>query len=341
MDLDDLEQQARRRLDQGAYDYVAGGADDELTLAANVGDWSRLRLRPRVLRAVGTVDTSAVVLGTGVASPIGVAPTAFHRLVHPEGEVATAAGAASAGSLYVLPTRSTTPVEALAAAWDDHPFWYQVYVLVDRGLTTSLIERAVAAGARALVLTGDTPVLGRRRRDIANAFVLPTNLGTVESLDRPGDLGDQDPDVTFDDIGWLIERFRLPVVVKGVLRADDALRCLEAGASAVWVSNHGGRQLDGAVSTAAALPEICNAVGDAGEVYVDGGVRRGSDILRALALGARAVFVGRPVLWGLATGGAAGVAAVLAGLTQDLALAMQLVGATDLREVTPDLVVGC
>ena len=338
MDLAELEMQARAALDRGVYDYIAGGSFDELTVAANVADWAAVRLRPMVLRAVGAVDTSATVLGVTLDHPIGVAPTAFHRLAHPAGEAATAAGAAAAGALHVQSTRSTTPVEDVAAALAGAAFWYQVYVLVDRGLTDELIGRAVAAGARALVLTGDTPVLGRRLRDVANAFVLPADIGTIESLDRPGNLADQDPNVTFDEVSRLAERYRVPVVVKGVLRADDARRCLEAGASAVWVSNHGGRQLDGAVSTAEALPEIVEEVGDSIEVYVDGGIRRGTDALKALAVGARCVFAGRPVVWGLAARGADGVRDVLQGLRAELAVAMQLVGATSIEELRSDLV---
>ena len=338
MDLGELEEQAKAALEGGAYDYIAGGSFDELTLAANIADWAALRLRPRALRPVGDTRTATTILGAAVPTPIGIAPTAFHRLAHPDGEEATAAGAASSGALYVLPTRSTTPVERVVPQLDGGPFWYQVYVLIDRGFTEELVGRAVAAGARALVLTGDTPVIGRRLRDVANRFVLPSNLGTIESLDRPGSLGDQHPDVTFDDIGWLAGLSGLPVIVKGVLRGDDARRCIDAGAAAVWVSNHGGRQLDGAVSTAEALPEVCDAVGGGAEVYVDGGVRRGTDVLKALALGARAVFLGRPVVWGLATGGAKGVAGVLDSMTAELHLAMQLAGAVTVDEVTADLV---
>ncbi|MGI8791687.1 MAG: alpha-hydroxy acid oxidase [Acidimicrobiales bacterium] len=337
MDLGAIETTACIRMERGAYDYIAGGAFDEITLAANVADWAKVRLRPRVLRAVGTVDTATTLLGTPVASPIGVAPTAFHRLAHPEGEEATAAGAAAAGAIYVLPTRSTTSVDDVASSLSGAPFWYQVYVLTDRGFTGELVDRAVAAGASALVLAGDTPVLVRRLRDLVNAFELPSNLGAVESFDRPGNLADQDPNITFDEIGWLAERSGLPVVVKGVLRADDAAQCVQAGARAVWVSNHGGRQLDGAISTAEALPEVCEAVVADCEVYVDGGIRRGTDVLKALAMGARAAFLGRPVIWGLATGGAEGVREVLRGLCDELELAMQLAGAASLDEVTGDL----
>ena len=337
MDDDALEAAARAVLPKEAFDYFAGGAFDERSLAANLADWAALRLRPRVLRDVATVDPGTTLLGRPVAHPIVVAPTAFHRMAHPDGEPASARGAAAAGAHFVLSTRSTTPVEDVASALEGRPFWYQVYVLRERDLTVELVGRAKAAGATALVLTVDVPRLGRRLRDLVNNFVLPAHLGTIESLDRPGDLADQDPSLTFDDIGWLREATGLPVVVKGVLRGDDARRCVDAGASAIVVSNHGGRQLDTALSGAAAMPDVMASVRDRCEVYVDGGVRRGTDVVKALALGARAVLVGRPVLWGLATGGAEGVTAVLADLVAELELAMALCGCRTIEDVTADL----
>jgi 4-hydroxymandelate oxidase len=337
VDLDELEAAARELLPRDVYDYVAGGAVDERTMADNRDAWDRIRLRPRVLRDVRTVDASTTVLGAAVEHPIGVAPTAFHRMCHDDGEPATAAGSADAGAVFVLSTRSTAAMEDVAAARDGRPWWFQVYVLNDRPLTESFVRRAAAAGAHALVLTGDTPVLGRRLRDLRNRFVLPSHLGTIESLDRPGNLADQAADVTFDDVAWLATVSGLPVVVKGVLRADDAQRCVDAGASGVWVSNHGGRQLDTAVATADALDEVVGAVHDRAEVYVDGGVRRGTDVLKALAMGATAAFVGRPVVWGLTVGGRQGVQRVMAGFRAELELAMALAGATTVAEVTPDL----
>ena len=338
MDFGDLEARAREALPQGVYDYVAGGAGDEVTLEENAAAWRRIRLLPRVLRDVTDVSLETSALGTVLASPIGVAPTAFHRMLHPDGEVASAAGVAAAGMLHVVSTRSTTPVEEVAAALGRSPWWYQVYVLRDRGLTESLVGRAVAAGARALVLTADTPRLGLRMRDVRNSFTLPPNLGSPESLDRPGNLADQEPGLTFDDIGWLASTFGLPVVVKGVMRGDDAKSCVAAGAAAVWVSNHGGRQLDGAVATADALPAVADAVGDAAEVYVDGGVRRGVDVLRGLALGARLVLVGRPVSWALTVGGADLVSETLVALRDELELAMALAGCPSIVDVERDLV---
>ena len=337
MDVDAREEAARAVLPPEVFDYYAGGSFDELSLAANLEDWARLRLRPRVLRDVRVLDPGTTLLGAPVPHPIVVAPTAFHRMAHPDGEVATAKGATAAGARFVLSTRSTTPVEEVAEALDGKPFWYQVYVLQDRDLTAELTRRAAAAGATALVLTADVARLGRRLRDVRNGFVLPAHLGTVESLDRPGDLSDQDAGLTFDDIGWLHDATGLPVVVKGVLRGDDARRCVDAGARGVIVSNHGGRQLDGAVSGAAALVDVVSAVRDTCEVYVDGGIRRGTDVIKALALGARAVLIGRPVLWGLATGGAAGVTEVIEELVAELDLAMALCGCPTLADVTPDL----
>ena len=337
MDDDALEAAARSVLPKPAYDYFAGGAFDERSLAANLEDWSALRLRPRVLRDVTTVDPGTALLGRPIAHPIVVAPTAFHRMAHPEGEPATASGAAAAGAHFVLSTRSTSPVEDVADALAGRPFWYQVYVLQDRDLTIELVRRAKAAGATALVLTVDVPRLGRRLRDLVNGFVLPAHLGTIESLDRPGDLGDQEPGLTFDDIGWLRDATDLPVVVKGVLRGDDARRCVDAGAAGIVVSNHGGRQLDTAISGAAALPDVAAAVRDRCELYVDGGIRRGTDVIKALALGARAVLVGRPVLWALATGGAEGVTNLLRELVGELELAMALCGCRSVEDVTADL----
>jgi 4-hydroxymandelate oxidase len=351
-DLDALEAAARSRLDRGVYDYIAGGADAERTVADNLAAWSRLRLRPRVLRDVGEVSTATTLLGSEVPTPLMVAPMAYHRMVHPDGEAASAAAAGAAGALYVLSTQATMSVEEVAAAAPDAVRWFQVYVVRDRGWTAELVARAAAAGYRALVLTVDVPLLGRRLRDLRNDFRLPTGLKPANAppvaavrqrelaADVLAQVGQFDPGLTPDTVGWLAERSGLPVVVKGVLRGDDAVACLEAGAAGVVVSNHGGRQLDTAVATADALPEVVAAVGDRAEVYVDGGVRRGTDVVKALALGARAVLVGRPVLWGLAAGGAAGAERLLSGLAADLRLAMALCGAVDVGRLTPDLVAG-
>jgi 4-hydroxymandelate oxidase len=312
--VSELERQARELLRPEVYEYYAGGSGGEVTLRANDAAWRQVRFLPRVLRDVSAVRT-------------GVAPTAFHRLAHPQGEVATAAGAARAGALFVLSTRSTHRIEDVGTAVADGggSWWFQVYLMSERELTARLVRRAAAAGAQALVLTADTPVVGRKARMPADGLIeepdFLVNLGPLE------DLGVTEfVPVSLADIGWLSDVSGLPVVVKGVLRADDAAACLAAGAAAVIVSNHGGRQLDQAMPTALALPAVLAAA--AGRpVYVDGGVRTAEHVLAGLALGAQLVFVGRPVLWALACGGADGVQAWLDGLTDGLAHVMTLAGA--------------
>ena len=347
VDLGELEARAAVSLSPATYDYVAGGADDELTLADNVAAWSRYRIRPHVLRDVSSVDLSTRLLGQSVSSPVHVAPLAYHRLLHEEGEVATARGALAAGSAFTLSTMATVSIEDVAAAVPDSLRWFQLYVHADREVTAWLVQRAEAAGYRALVLTVDTPWLGTRRRHGAAGFQLPATLGLAnfagyEGGPDPTDIAAYaaiafDPSLTMEAISWLAGQSSLPVVVKGVLRGDDARACVDAGAAAVLVSNHGGRQLDGVVATADALREVADAVGGDVEVYVDGGVRRGSDVLRALALGARAVFVGRPVSWALHDGGSDGVAAVLASLRQETSLALALAGIASCADVGADL----
>lgn len=341
-----LEAEAAARLDRAAFDYYAGGADEELTVAENVAAWRRWRLRPHVLRDVSEVRTETTVLGTPITAPILVAPTAYHRMAHPEGEVATARGAAGAGTVMVVSTLATVALEEVAAA-TAAPKWFQLYVFRDRGFAGELIDRAVAAGYRALVLTVDAPVLGHRRRDARNRFRLPEGLVMANLGDRLPDsdgsgleayFADHDRTLTPRDLDWLKQRSGLPVVVKGIHRGDDAAECVAAGADAVVVSNHGGRQLDRAIATADALPEVVDAVAGRAEVYVDGGIRSGTDVLVALALGARAVLVGRPVLWALAVGGAEGVTALLGELRTELERAMILSGVTSVGAVPRDLV---
>lgn len=338
VDIAELEQRARRLLTPEVYDYYAGGSGSEQTLRASVSAWQQHWLLPRVLRDVSTIDTSVRLPGQpeiAAATPIAVAPTGFQGLAHSEGEVATARGAARAGALMVLSTRSSAKIEdvAEAVARGGGAWWFQVYVMRDRTLTARLVERAVAAGARALVLTGDTPVVGRKRRDrtegvVSDAQVL-ANIGPLADLSLTG----QAADVTFADVGWLARLGGVPVLVKGVLRADDARACVAAGAAGVIVSNHGGRQLDRAVPTALALPGVAAELGSSVPVLVDGGLRTGADVLTALGLGARAVFLGRPVLWALACDGADGVAGLLTGLTGDLAHAMALAGAATVADL--------
>lgn len=330
-DYAELEERARRVLEPAVFDFYAGGSGDEATLAASVAAWRRVALRPHVLRDVSSVDTRVRVLGHELPTPVCVAPVGYQALAHPDGELAMAHGARRAGALLTVSTRSSRRIEEVAA--EAGPWWFQAYVLRDRGLTRDLIRRAAGAGAAAIALTGDTPYLGRRRRD-RDPGLIPDEIFGVnlrEGADRA--LAEQAADVSYDDIAWLAEISGLPVVVKGVLRGDDARSCAAAGAAAVWVSNHGGRQLDGAVPTAQALPEVADAVRGTVEVYADGGVRTGVDVLRALALGARAVFVGRPALWCLATGGADAVAEGLTELSGGLAHAMGLAGVRSVAEI--------
>ena len=337
-DAAELERRARKQLTPQVYDYYAGGAGRERTLRASEKAWRQVGLAARVLRDVSVVDTSARLLGTEVATPLAVAPTGYHGLAHPDGELASAAGAARAGALFVLSTRSSRRIEDVAGVVvaGQGTWWFQVYVMRDRELTAGLVRRAAAAGAAALVLTADTPVVGRKRRDSGDDVVsgdhFLANLGPLDDLTAAS----QAADVTFADIGWLREAGGgLPVVVKGVLRGDDAAACRAAGAAAVIVSNHGGRQLDGALTAAAALPGVTAALSrdGGGEIYADGGIRTGEDALAALALGAAAVFLGRPVLWALTCGGADGVWSLLSGLTGDLAHAMTLAGTPSVADV--------
>jgi 4-hydroxymandelate oxidase len=337
LDLDALEEAARGILPPAVVDYYAGGAEGEITLAEATAAWRTWRLRPRVLRGVSSVRLGTTLLGSEVRTPIGVAPWAYQSLAHPDGERGCARGAAAAGALMTVSTSAGTPLAEVAAVEPGAPKWFQLYRRHSPAFTDELARRAGQAGYRALVLTVDLPLLGRRLRDEANAFALPAGLPLGNA---PGEdvVPAHTPDWTFDDIGRFAELSELPVVVKGVLRGDDAARCVQAGAAAVWVSTHGGRQADPVVSSAAALPEVAEAVGEDAEVYADGGIRSGSDVLTALALGARAVFVGRPAVWGLATGGADGVSRVLAGLTAQLAHTMVLCGLSDVGSVPRDTV---
>ncbi|MBX6425303.1 MAG: alpha-hydroxy-acid oxidizing protein [Variibacter sp.] len=348
MDFDALEAAAKARMSPGAYAFVATGADDEITAAENVAAWRALRLRPRVLRDITQIDTSATIQGVRVAMPIMVAPSGRHKAIHPEGERATARGAAEAGAIYTLSTTSSVPIEEIAAVRGSAPQWFQLYLVPDRAWQEALLDRLAAAGFRAVVLTVDQPVYGWSPRAARCPLEPSPDIRHVNMPGAPMGRTAYDPTLkgkviypaTFRDLEWLARRSPIDVFVKGVLRGDEARRCVDAGAKAVIVSNHGGRHLDTTVTTAVALPEVVAAVGRRVEVYVDGGIRRGTDILKALALGARAVLVGRPVLWGLATGGADGVRDVLQHLRDELARAMALSGVSRLEEATPDLVAG-
>ena len=350
INIADYARLARRTLSKGALDYFEGGARDEITLRENTAGWERLKLYYRVLAGVGPRDLTTTVLGKPISMPIVVAPTAFHKLACEAGEIATAVAAKAAKTLFILSSLSNTAMESVFAQAAS-PRWFQLYIYKDRGITHELVKRAETAGAEAIVLTVDAPGLGTRERDARNNFRLPDGLG-VENL-APLGKGDF-PEVTgsalaayvqanfkddlgFDDLDWLCGCTRLPVVVKGVCRADDARRAAERGAKAIVVSNHGGRQLDTAPATCEVLPYVVDSVGDRCEVYVDGGIRRGSDVLKAIALGARAVLVGRPILWGLCVGGEQGAIQVLEILRRELDEAMLLCGCTKLSDIKREL----
>jgi isopentenyl diphosphate isomerase/L-lactate dehydrogenase-like FMN-dependent dehydrogenase len=341
VNVDDFEEAARARLDPGVYGYFAGGAGDEQTLRANVSAFAGWELRPRVLVDVAEVSTATTVLGSEVELPLLVAPTALQRLADPEGELATARGAAAAGTVVTLSTLSSVSPGELAAAAPGAPQWFQLYWAKDRGFTKELVESAAEAGQRAIVLTVDLPVAGRRERDLRAGFALPPDLplpnlpARLQREDFHVGLGTIfDPTITWRDLEWLRSVSPLPLVLKGILTAEDALLAVEHGAEGVIVSNHGGRQLDGVPATLDVLPEVVEAVGGRVEVFLDGGIRRGVDVLKALALGARAAMSGRAVLWGLAVGGEEGVRQVLALLRSELELGLTLLGCSSPAEVT-------
>jgi 4-hydroxymandelate oxidase len=333
----EFEPLARARMDAAAWDYYAGGADDELTLADNLDALRRLRLRPRVLVDVTERSLGTTAFGAELGVPIIVAPTAARSLAHPDGDLAVARGAASIGALMTLSTIAERPLEEVASAAPGGPRWFQLYASTDEAATRSLVERAVVAGYGAVAVTVDLPFAGNRERDARSGFVVP--LGVHLPAEHPVDEHGLVITSAFDWewLAWLRTICPIPLVAKGILRADDAVRAIDAGCDGVWVSNHGGRQLDGSVTAVDALPEIVEAVGHRGLIVADGGVRRGTDALKLLALGAGLVAIGRPILWGLAVDGEAGVRRVLEILRDELSLAMALCGCRSLDEITPDL----
>jgi 4-hydroxymandelate oxidase len=346
VDIEELEAAVHDKLEQRTFDYIAGGAGAERTVRANRAAFARRFLLPRVLVGVAERDLSTALLGTPLSMPVILAPTGAHGLVHPDGEVETVRGAAVASTLMAVSGGSTMSLEEIARAASPRPrLWHHLYFHPNRAVTEWLIERAQQAGYSALVVTADAPVLGRRDRDLRNNLApLQLRIGNYDSL-PPGvsEIGDStsfvtNPGLTWTDVTWLRSRTTLPVVVKGILRPDDAVRAVDAGADAVWVSNHGGRQLDGAVATLDALPAVVAALDGRVPVIQDGGVRRGTDVLVALALGAAAVAVGRPQLWGLAMAGADGVQHVLRTLRDELSIAMALAGCRSIRDVDTSLI---
>ena len=355
--LADHEQHARTQLDDNAWAYFSGGAADEISLRANRSAWDALPLWPRVLRPLAGGHTRVPLLGRTLAHPILLAPVAFQRMAHPDGELAMAYAAAALGAGVVLSTQASVSLESVAQAVlpdpGRGPLWFQLYLQPDRGVTQALVQRAEAAGYEALVLTVDAPTSGVRDRERRAGFRLPPGAGPVNlaglQAPAPSALGPDQSALfdgllhhapTWDDIAWLQSITRLPVLLKGVLHPADARQAVSVGAAGLIVSNHGGRTLDTAPATATALPRVVQAVGGAVPVLVDGGIRRGTDVLKAMALGASAVLVGRPAVWGLANAGAAGVAHVLRLLRDELEVAMALTGCATLAEATPALLVG-
>jgi 4-hydroxymandelate oxidase len=329
INIDDFLEAAREKVDPKVWCYFEGGAGDEATLRANVEAWGRWQLRPRMLVDVSDLTTATTLLGTEVSLPLGIAPFAMQRLLDPDGEVATARAAAGAGVLFTTSTLTTSSHAEIATAGPG-PRWFQLYILKDRQRTLEHMHEAREAGYSALVLTVDLPYLGRRERDLRLGFENPP-----PGLELPyATLVDTTPALTWRDLDWIRSEVPLPLVLKGILTREDAALAVEHGADAVWVSNHGGRQLDGVPAGLDALPEVVEAVAGRCEVYVDGGIRRGTDVLKALALGARAAFAGRAFACALAVEGEEGVGHALSLLRDEIELGLGLLGCTSPEEVT-------
>lgn len=343
--LDDFRRAAQRLLRTDLFDYIDGGACDEVTKRANSRDFEAIRLAPLVFRDVANIDTLwSGPLGR-YAVPIGLSPTALHCLVHERGEVAAASAARAAGMPMITSMMASQPIEEIAEGSGHEGLWLQVYLLKDRGLIAMLLERAERAGYKAVVVSAGCPVIGKRDRNIANGFSIPPEQAPANFPHNDRVVHNNpihsfegaalDPAATWRDLAWLAGRTRLPLLVKGIINSMDVRPALASGAAGLIVSNHGGRQLDGTISSIVALPEVLEAVAGQVPVLIDGGVRRGTDVLKAIALGADAVLLGSPILWALATGGEEGVLAALALLTDEFCDALRLVGChslSDLRE---------
>ncbi|HET9101741.1 MAG TPA: alpha-hydroxy acid oxidase [Solirubrobacteraceae bacterium] len=343
---EDWERAAQAALDPAAHAYIAGGATDEITLRDNRAAWSRYALRPRALVGVGHRDPGVELLGRPRPHPVIIAPTAYHRLAHPDGEPATARAAAATSTVMCLSTLATSSPEEVAAAAPDATRWFQLYVFKDRGVTREIVTRAAHCGYEALVVTVDLTLFGRRERELrtGDAETPPSQVANaaqagVQGHATPASLQDLvDPELRWSDLELFAAESGLPVLVKGVLRPEDARRAVEHGAAGVIVSNHGGRQLDSVLSGADALADIADEVGDELDVIVDGGVRRGTDVIKALSLGARAVMIGRPVVYGLAVAGETGVRRVIETLLSEIDNALGLVGCPQARALDASFV---
>lgn len=350
--ISDFEQLARQKLSHMAWEYLASAAGDEITLGWNESAFDKLKLMPSVLRDVSAIDIRVPLFGDTLPHPVLLAPVAYHKLFHPVGERETARGAMVSDTVYCVSTMTNTSIEVIARDCPDTRLWYQLYVQRDRGYTKSLIERVEAAGVRALVVTVDTPVLGNRVRETRAGFHLPEGLtramleGLPPELQITGHGTDLDgiyyplcdPKLSWNDIEWICKSTRLPVVLKGILNPADAEHAVHTGAQAIVVSNHGGRNLDTAPATIDVLERIVRQVDRRLPVLFDGGIRRGTDIMKAIALGGVAVMIGRPYIWGLAVGGQEGVAKCLNLLNTELKIAMALCGCKSLQEISRDIV---
>ncbi len=354
--LFEYEKHACEKLHKTVFDYYSSGAHDEITLRDNREAYNRIQIHFKVLVDVSKRDSSTEVLGQKISFPLVIAPTAFHKMAHNEGECAVAKAAVKADTIMCLSTLSNTTVEDVSRDCNAN-FWFQLYVFRDKAVTEKLVQRVEKAGARAIVVTVDAPLLGTREKDVKNKFQLPQGLSVINLMpdnkeelpqkgtDNKSDSGLSlyfnemlDQSLNWKDIEWLASIANLPIILKGIVRPEDALRAIEYGAKGIVVSNHGGRQLDTSPATIEVLPSIAEAVDNRIEVLVDGGVRRGTDILKAVALGAKAVLVGRPVLWGLACNGSEGVYSVLSMLKKEFDLAMALSGCPSIKDIQRDLV---
>ncbi|NXC09580.1 HAOX2 oxidase, partial [Orthonyx spaldingii] len=338
--LSDFEAYAKKYLPKIAWDYFAAGADDCTTRDENILAYKRIHFRPRMLRDVSVMDISTKILGSEISFPVGIAPTGFHQLAWPDGEKSTARAARAMNTCYIASTYSTCTLEEISAAAPGGLRWFQLYIHRNRAASQQLVQRAEALSFQGLVLTTDVPYTGKRRDDVRNGFRLPPHM-KVKNLERAFEvckMSPLDPSVTWNDIYWLRSLTRLPIIIKGILTREDAELAVRHGVQGIIVSNHGGRQLDEGPATIDALVEVVEAVRGRVEVYVDGGIRKGSDVLKALALGAKCVFIGRPALWGLAYKGEEGLQGVLRILQDEFRLSMALAGCASVSEIGQHLV---